>query len=254
MVEPPEPSPDPQVPTSGPEYSSDYSSNGPVKQNSAGSRKKQERIGECKDSTKIVDKILEERMMNISANLTECELLKISKQLDGRERIDDMKKLIRKLEIMIEKGKGNVCLRAMVRSKKNELNRLRTRTPTSTPPESEDEDENGFNDYSVEHTCSGNIFYSSSLEQEISLSAKSAVKLENVNKGTQVNLETKPLVNKSDNNNVSEFGIIDAHQPVHFDLCCMQNSDFLSRNWYGGGKSKSNDSDVDYNPNDEKKT
>ena len=80
-------------------------------------------------------------MMNINADLTECELLKIFKQLDGREKIDDLKKLISKLESMIEKGQGNVCIRAMVRSKKNELNRRLTGTPTSTPPESEDEDE-----------------------------------------------------------------------------------------------------------------
>ena len=77
MVEPPDPSPDHKVPTSGPEYSSDYSSNGPVKQNSAGSRRKQERNGEYKDSTTIADKILEESMMNISSDLTERGLLMI---------------------------------------------------------------------------------------------------------------------------------------------------------------------------------
>ena len=38
VVEPPEPSPDPEVPTSGPEFSSDEAGDGPVKQNSAGSR------------------------------------------------------------------------------------------------------------------------------------------------------------------------------------------------------------------------
>ena len=33
----------------------------------------------------------------------------------------------------------------------------------------------------------------------------------------------------------------------------MQNKNFLSRKWYGGGKRKSNESDVDYDPNDLKK-
>ena len=58
-------------------------------------------------------------MMNISANLTERELLQIFKHLDGWEGIDDLKKLIRELESKIVKGQGNVCLRAMVRIKKN---------------------------------------------------------------------------------------------------------------------------------------
>ena len=105
----------------------------------------------------------------------------------------------------------------------------------------------------MEHTYSGNILDSSSFEQEISLSDSSVVKLENVNNGSRVNFETKTLVNRSGNNNVSEFGIIDAHQPVHCKQSYMQNDDFLSRNWYGGGKRKSNDSDVDYDPNDAKK-
>ena len=42
VVEPTEPSPDPAVPISGPEYSCDYSGNGPIQQNSVGSRRKQE--------------------------------------------------------------------------------------------------------------------------------------------------------------------------------------------------------------------
>ena len=79
VVEPTEASPDPAVPTSGSEYSCDYSGNGPLQQNSVGSRRKQERNDECNDSTIIVDKILEESMMNISADLTERELLKIFK-------------------------------------------------------------------------------------------------------------------------------------------------------------------------------
>ena len=89
VVEPPEASPDPQVPTTGHEFSSDDAGNGPVKQNSVGSSREQERNDEFKDSSIIIDKILEESMMNINADLTECELLKIFKQLNGRERIDD---------------------------------------------------------------------------------------------------------------------------------------------------------------------
>ena len=95
---------------------------------------------------------------------------------------------------------------------------------------------------------------SSSVEQETSLSDKSVVKLENVNEGTRDNFQTKTLVNRSGNNNVFEFGIIDAHQPVAFKHSYMQNEEFLSRNCYGGGKRKSNDSDVDYDPNHGKNT
>ena len=118
MVEPPEPSPDPEVPTSGPEFSSDEAGDGPVKQNSADSRKQIQRDDDFRDSTIIIDKILEESMMNISADLTERDLLKLFKQLDGRDRIDELKKLIAKLESITEKGQGNVCITAMVRSKK----------------------------------------------------------------------------------------------------------------------------------------
>ena len=57
-------------------------------------------------------------MMNISADLTERNLLTLFKQLDGRDRIDDLKILISKLESMIQKGQGNVCLTAMLQSKK----------------------------------------------------------------------------------------------------------------------------------------
>ena len=46
---------------------------------------------EFKDCTRIVDQILEESMMNISEDLTERELLKLFKQVDGREGIDDLK-------------------------------------------------------------------------------------------------------------------------------------------------------------------
>ena len=53
---------------------------------------------------------------------------------------------------MIEKGQDNVCIRAMVKSKKKDLNRRLTGTPPSTPPESEDEDDDGLNDYNVELT------------------------------------------------------------------------------------------------------
>ena len=56
--------------------------------------------------------------MNISADLTEHELLKLFKQLDGRKGIDDLKRLISKLETMVETRQGNVYIRAIVRSKK----------------------------------------------------------------------------------------------------------------------------------------
>ena len=118
VLEPPEPYPDPEVPTFGGEFSSCESKDGPVQQNSADSRKKFQRDDECRDSTIIVDKILEESMMNISADLTERNLLKLFKQLDGRDIIDELNKLIAMLESLTEKGQGNVCITAMVRSKK----------------------------------------------------------------------------------------------------------------------------------------
>ena len=122
--------------------------------------------------------MLEESMMNISADLTERNLLKLSKQLDGRDRIDELKKLIAKLESIIEKGQGNVCIAAMVRSKKNELKRRLCGTPPSTPPESEDDDDDGPDDNSIEPTYSGNMLDTSYVEQETSLSNKSVFKLE----------------------------------------------------------------------------
>ena len=91
VVEPPESSREAQVPTAGPEFSSDKAGDGPVKQNSACSREKQEINDECKDCTRTVDQILEENMMNISADLIGRELLKLFKQLDDREGIDDLK-------------------------------------------------------------------------------------------------------------------------------------------------------------------
>ena len=141
MVEPPEASPDPEVPTSGPQFSSDEAADGPVRQHSADSRKINQREDNCRDRSIIVDKILEESMINISADLTERNLLTLFKQLDGRDKIDYLKKAITMLESIIEKGQGNVCIRAMVRSKKIELNRRLWGTPPSTPPESEDEDD-----------------------------------------------------------------------------------------------------------------
>ena len=70
--------------------------------------------------------------MNINADLTERDRLKISKQIDGRQRIDNLKKLISKLESVIEKGQGNACIRALLRSKKNKLNERLAGTPPST--------------------------------------------------------------------------------------------------------------------------
>ena len=140
IVEPPEASPDPDVPTSGPQFSSDEAGDGPVQSNAPGSRKISEREDDCRDRSLIVDKLLGEIMINISTDLTESNILMIFKQLDGRDKIDDLKKLITKLECMIEKGQGNVCIRAMVRSKRKELNQRLCGTPPSTPPESEDED------------------------------------------------------------------------------------------------------------------
>ena len=60
-------------------------------------------------------------MRIISGELTERNLLTLFKQFDGRGEIENLKKVISKLEAMMEKGQGNVCIRAMVRSKKKEL-------------------------------------------------------------------------------------------------------------------------------------
>ena len=146
-----------------------------------------------------VDKMIEESMRNISRGLTERNLLTLFKQFDGRDKIDDLKKLLSKLETMIEKGQGNVCIRAMVRSKKKGLNRRLFGSPPSTPPESEDEDYNELPDYSVDYTYSGNILDTSSVEHESSPSEKSVVIQENLNKATQDN-QTKTLVSTDGNN------------------------------------------------------
>ena len=164
-----------------------------------------------------------------------------------------MKKLIAKLESITEKGQGNVCIAAMVRSKKKELKRRLCGTPPSTPPDSEDEDDDGLDDYSIEPTYSENMLDSSYVEQETSLSNKSVLKLENVNKVTLDNLHTKTLVNRSGNNNMMDFDMIESHHHVHFDRSYMHNDDFWSTNYYGGGKRKSKDSDGDYDPENEKK-
>ena len=68
-----------------------------------------------------------------------------------------------------------------------------------------------------------------------------------------MNLDTKTMVNRSGNNNISDFCSINAQQPVHSEQSYMQNEDFLLRYCYGGGKRKSNDSDVDYDPDDARK-
>ena len=75
-------------------------------------------IDRSKDSSVIVDSLLEKTMMHIGVDLTECGLLTLFKQFGGRERSDDLTKVITKLESMIENGQGNFCIRAMVRSKK----------------------------------------------------------------------------------------------------------------------------------------
>ena len=92
---------------------------------------------------------------------------------------------------------------------------------------------------------------SSSVEQESSLSEKSVVIVENLNKATQDN-QTKTLVSTS-GNNVFQLGMMDAPQSVEFKQSYMENEEFLSRNCYGGGKRKGNDSDVDYDPGHAKK-
>ena len=97
--------------------------------------------------------------MNINADLTECELLKIFRQLDGREKINDLKKLISKLESMIKEDQSNVCIRAMVRSKKNELNQRLAGTPTATLPEPENEDENELG----VHNCTETVCFCENL-------------------------------------------------------------------------------------------
>ena len=46
---------------------------------------------------------------------------------------------------------------------------------------------------------------------------------------------------------------MDAHQSVEIKQNYMENEEFLSRNCYGGGKRKGNDSDVEYDPGHAKK-
>ena len=125
---------DPQVPTSGPEFSSDEAGDGPVKpkcvgkasqgacgRGGAGDKKNDRDSDLSKQSSVIVDGLLEETMMEVGEDQIESGLLTLFKRFDGRERNDDLRKQINKLERMIENGQGNVCLRAMLRSKKNQL-------------------------------------------------------------------------------------------------------------------------------------
>ena len=106
VVEPPEPSPDPEVPTSGPQFSSDEAGDGPVKRYPADCKKKFQRDNDCRDCTICVDELIEESMRNISGDLTECKLLTLFKQFDGRDKIEDLKKLLSKLETNDRKGSG----------------------------------------------------------------------------------------------------------------------------------------------------
>ena len=82
----------------------------------------------------------------------------------------------------------------MVKSKKNELNRLLTGTPTSTPPESEDEDEDEVGGhYTAQAGFCENVLDISAVQQEdiifnCSLSEQSKIKQETINTSSKDNL------------------------------------------------------------------
>ena len=236
IVEPPESSPDPQVPTSGPEFSSDEAGDGPVKPKCVGKAsqgasgrggvgdKKNDRDRDLgKQNSAIVDGLLEETMMDVGEDQTECGLLTLFKRFDGRERNDDLRKQINKLERMIETGQGNVCLRAMLRSKKNQLHDNMCRSSPSTPTESEDEEQDEpYVVYDGENQCDGKTF------------------VNYINGGQS-----------ADDANLGSITL--KKQKLKIRKSYMENEAFLSKNCYGGGKKKQNDSDVDYDPEDAKK-
>ena len=227
---------DPQVPTSGPEFSSDDASNGPVQPKYVGEAsqgacvqggscdKKNDRDSDhSKQSSVTVDRLLEKTLMNVGDDQTECGLLTLSKPFDGRERYDDLRKQINKLERMIENGQGNVCLRAMLRSKKNQLHQNMCRSSPSTPTESEDEEQDEpYVAYDGEDQCDGKTF------------------VNYINGGQGV-----------DDDNVES--IIVEKENLKIRESYMENEFFLSKNCYGGGKRKRNDSDLEYDPEEAKK-
>ena len=204
---------------------------GPVKRNPADSWKKFQRNNDCRDCTMSVDKMIEESMRNISRGLTERNLLTLFKQFDGRDKIDDLKKLITKLECMIEKGQGNVCIRAMVRSKRKELNQRLCGTPSSTPPESEDEDGGELLEQcGVEDIFCENMVNTSAVPEQQNIhtfSAKSDIKLGNT-KVTQENLrESETLVCSSITGTKwdhSNFRNVDSQQHFNFEQNYMNNA------------------------------
>ena len=58
IVEPPEPSPDPQVPTTGAEFSSDYTANGPDQRNALGGRKKYKNKDKSKNGSDKIERFM----------------------------------------------------------------------------------------------------------------------------------------------------------------------------------------------------
>ena len=116
-------------------------SQAPRTRGGSGGTKKDGEGDRSKESSVIVDRILEETMMEIRAGPTERELLTLFKRFDGRKRNDDLRKQINKLESMIENGKGKDCLRGILRRNKKQLHQNLCRSAPSSPTGSEDEDE-----------------------------------------------------------------------------------------------------------------
>ena len=163
-------------------------------------------------------------MMDVGEDQTESGLLTLFKLFDGRKRNDDLRKQINKLERMIENGQGNVCLRAMLRSKKNQLHHNMCRSSPSTPTESEDEEQDEpYVAYNGEDQCDGKTF------------------VNYINGGQS-----------ADDANLGSITL--KKQKLKIRKNYLENEAFLSKYCYGGGKRKRNDSDLEYDPEDEKKT
>ena len=163
-------------------------------------------------------------MMEVGGDQIESGLLTLFKRFDGRERNDDLRKQINKLERMIENGQGNVCLRAMLRSKKNQLHQNMCRSSPSTPTESEDEEQDEpYVVYDGEDQCDGKSFVN--------------------------------YINGGQGVDDSNLGSITAKkEKLKIRKSYVENEAFLSKNSYGGGKRKRNDSALEYNTEDARKT
>ena len=98
-------------------------------------------------------------MMTCGAHLTEQHILNVLSQFDGRSKVEDLENAISMLEQLIANGHDNICVRSILKSKRNILKDYFI-SPTNTPPSSDDEED--FDDpvdceTSLQVDCQGNM-------------------------------------------------------------------------------------------------